>query len=82
MRKIKTDELQKEYRKEDLGKGVRGRYFESYKKGTNLVLISPEVAEFFPTEKSVNDVLRSFIAIAKKTRSNTAKGPQKIKMHG
>ena len=82
MRKIKTDELQKEYRKEDLGKGVRGKYYESYKKGTNLVLISPEVAEFFPTEKSVNDVLRSVIAIAKKARGNTTKNSHKIKMYG
>lgn len=67
MKKTETDELRKEYRREDLGKGVRGKYYDSYKKGTNLVLISPDVAEVFPSEEAVNDALRSLIAIAQKT---------------
>jgi hypothetical protein len=68
----KTDELRKEYTREDLGKGVRGKYFEAYKKGTNLVLISPDVAEVFPTEKAVNEALRSLISIARKTAGGRA----------
>ena len=68
MRKDKEyDELRPEYRREDLGKGVRGKYFESYQKGTNLVLISPDVAKAFPTEKAVNEALRSLIDLAQKS---------------
>lgn len=66
MKKAKSDELRTEYNSEDLGKGVRGKYFESYQKGTNLVLLSPDVAKVFPTEDAVNEVLRSLIQIAKK----------------
>jgi hypothetical protein len=43
MRKIKaSDELRPEYKREDLGTGVRGKYFEEYRKGNNLVLLSPK----------------------------------------
>jgi len=39
MRKVKiSDELCPEYKREDLGVGIRGKYFEKYSKGTNLVL--------------------------------------------
>lgn len=55
MKKVKTsDELRPEYKLEDLGVGVRGKYFESYCNGTNLVLLSPDVAKVFLTEKAVN----------------------------
>lgn len=66
-----NDELRPEYRREDLGKGVRGKYFESYQKGTNLVLISPDVAKAFPTEKAVNEALRSLIDLAQKSTGIT-----------
>ncbi len=58
------DDLRPEYRREDLGKGVRGKYYHEYTKGTNLVLLSPDVAEAFPTADSVNEALRSLIRIA------------------
>jgi hypothetical protein len=66
MRKTKTDELRPEYRREDLGRGVRGKYLESYRSGINLVLLSPDVAEAFPTEEAVNDALRLLIRLAKR----------------
>ena len=72
MRKAKeTDELRAEYRREDLGIGVRGKYFESYGKGTNLVLLSPDVAKVFTTEEEVNQALRSLISLAKKSAGRT-----------
>jgi hypothetical protein len=68
MKKVKeSDDLRPEYRREDLGRGVRGKYFESYQKGTNLVLLSPDVAKAFPTEEAVNEALRSLIHIAQKS---------------
>jgi hypothetical protein len=32
----KRDELRPEYKREDLGPGVRLKYFDAYQKGTNL----------------------------------------------
>jgi len=72
MKKVKaSDELRPHYRREDLGVGVRGKYFESYRKGTNLVLLSPDVAKVFTTEEEVNEALRSLISLAKKTTGRT-----------
>lgn len=69
MKKVETDELRVEYCRKDLGTGVRGKHYESYQKGTNLVLIRPEVAQAFPTEEAVNDALISLIEIAQKSIS-------------
>ncbi len=65
MKKTKAHTLRSEYRREDLGKGVRGKYLKAYRSGTNLVLLRPEVAAVFPTEKAVNDALSSLIQVAK-----------------
>jgi hypothetical protein len=62
-----SDELRPVYRREDLGEGMRGKYFESYRKGTNLALLSPDVAKVFPTEEAVNEALRSPIDLAQKS---------------
>jgi hypothetical protein len=73
MRKTKaSDELRPVYKREDLGVGVRGKYFESYTKGTNLVLLSPDVAKVFTTEEEVNEALRSLITLAKKSTGRTS----------
>ncbi len=69
MKKVKSEELRPLYNREDLGPGVRGKYFESYQKGTNLVLLSPDVAKAFPTEEAVNKALRSLINLAQKSMS-------------
>ena len=72
MKKVrKSDELRPEYRREDLGPGVRGKYFESYQEGTNLVLLSPDVAKVFPTDEAVNEALRSLIKLAEKSTGLT-----------
>lgn len=72
MKKAKvSDELRPEYKREDLGVGVRGKYFESCSKGTNLVLLSPDVAKVFTTEEEVNEALRSLITLAKKSTGRT-----------
>ncbi len=65
MKKVKDqdDEMRSEYKGEDLGVGVRGKYHEAYKEGHNLVLLKPEVAKAFPSEEAVNDALLSLIEI-------------------
>lgn len=74
MRKAKaSDELRREYKREDLGVGVRGKYFEDYSKGTNLVLLSPDVAKVFSSEEAVNETLRSLINLAEKSTGRTVR---------
>ena len=79
MKKAKSEELRPEYRREDLGPGVRGKYFESYQKGTNLVLLSPDLAQAFPTEEAVNDALRSLIELAQKSIGLTRRSTERAK---
>ena len=54
-------ELRREYNLKRLKGGVRGKYAARYRQGTNLVLLSPNVAEYFPNEQSVNKALRRLI---------------------
>lgn len=61
-------EIRTEYRREDLGNGVRGRYFARYTKGTNLVLLDARVAKAFPTAEAVNEALLGLLALTEKTR--------------
>jgi hypothetical protein len=68
---VKDDELRPEYKREELGVGVRGKYFDEYNKGTNLVLLSPDVAKAFPTEEAVNQALRSLIEIAQRSTAQS-----------
>lgn len=60
-------ELRSEYKKSDLGRGVRGKYYGDFTAGTNLVLLSPDVASIFKDEKSVNDALRSLVNLARES---------------
>lgn len=71
MKTVKHEEMRKEYKREDLGKGTRGKYFNEYKKGTNLVLLSPDVAKVFPDDASVNKALRSLMKIARQSTGLT-----------
>ena len=59
------DELRREYDLSKLKGGVRGKYATRYQVGTDLVLLSPDVAEYFPNEQSVNRALRKLIHVAK-----------------
>jgi len=74
MKKAKSpasDDLRPEYRREDLGKGVRGKYFAAYQKGSNLVLLSPDVAKAFPNSEAVNEALRSLLQLTERTKKLT-----------
>jgi hypothetical protein len=66
-KRVRRDELRREYELSKLKGGVRGKYTARYRAGTNLVLLSPDVAEYFPDEQSVNRALRTLIQGAKGT---------------
>jgi len=54
------DEMLPEY---DLTGGVRGKYVERYRQGTNVVLLEPELAKVFTSSEAVNDALRELVRI-------------------
>ena len=48
----------------DFANGVRGKYYEQYRSGTNVVLLDPDVADVFHDSASVNEALRLLIKLA------------------
>jgi hypothetical protein len=66
MKKTNRDpDMLKEY---DFSRGVRGKYAKRYAQGSNVVVIDPDVAEYFPDHDSVNESLRSLVSLIKKRR--------------
>ncbi len=64
MKKMQNDpDMLDEY---DFSGGVRGKYAKRYAEGTNVVVLDPDVAEYFSDHESVNESLRSLVAIIKK----------------
>lgn len=67
------DELRPEYDLASLLEGgVRGKYAEQYRAGTNLVLLQPDVAAAFPDEQAVNDALRLVIQLTRIPAAKTS----------
>ena len=60
----RNDELRGEYDFSSLTGGVRGKYHERVRSGTNLVLLDPDVAKAFPTPEAVNRALRMLTEVA------------------
>jgi len=55
------DDLRPECDRSDLKGGVRGKYLDRYRAGTNLALLAPDVRAAFPTDDDVNRALRSLM---------------------
>lgn len=71
MKKTHDDpDLLEEY---DFSRGVRGKYAKRYAEGTNVVVLDPDVAAYFPDHDSVNESLRSLVSIIR--RHGKAKHP-------
>ena len=45
----------------DFSGGVRGKYAARYRRGTNLIVLDPDVAKQFKDSKAVNRALRSLL---------------------
>ena len=50
----------------DFSKARRGKYARRYAKGTNLVILAPDVAKVFPDSQSANEALRALARIARR----------------
>lgn len=66
MKRMRKDsDMLEEY---DFSKGTQGKYAKKYNKGTNVVVIDPDIAKFFPDHDSVNQALRSLMGIIKRQK--------------
>jgi hypothetical protein len=63
-RSNQDDNMLDEY---DFRGGDRGKYARRYAEGSNVVVLSPEVAEAFPDSESVNEALRALMDIARRS---------------
>lgn len=57
----------------------QGKYVERYRRGTNLVLLEPDIARFFSSDKDVNQALRlvlkmNAIPLRKRRRASKQQG--------
>ncbi len=46
----------------DFTGGVRGKYYERYRQGTNIVLLEPDLAKVFRDSAVVNQALREYLS--------------------
>jgi len=72
-----SDEMRPEY---DFSQGVRGKHYQAYRAGTNVVFLDADIAEVFADSASVNQALRLLVKLARtqvptKSRPNTALQP-------
>ena len=66
------EEILPEYDAELLRGGVRGKYAQRFREGTNIVVLEPDIAAAFPDSQSVNTALRALLEIARRqTRSKS-----------
>jgi Protein of unknown function (DUF2442) len=57
----RNGDMRPEYDFRSMKGGVRGKYVERVRESTNIVVIEPEVAEAFPTERAVNEALKGVL---------------------
>ncbi len=46
----------------DFTGGMRGKYAKAFAQGTNLIMLDPDVAQFFPDAEATNEALRRILA--------------------
>lgn len=56
------DTLRDEYSEELIKSGVRGKYTKSYREGSSIVLLDPDLHKIFPDSEAVNRALREYVS--------------------
>lgn len=59
----KSDQDIPELKREQLGVGVRGKYFKHITQGSPVVVLLSEIQEAFPTSEAVNKALASMLPL-------------------
>ena len=62
-----------ELKRDELGKGVRGKYLKHFLQGSNVVVLQPEIQKAFPNSAAVNKALASMLAFAQETQGLTGR---------
>jgi len=71
--KPSIDDLRPEY-DFDYSKAVRGKYYQRLlEEGSNVIVLDPEIAKAFHDSASVNEALRSLLAITQSTKRLTSR---------
>ena len=68
-KEVERDSMRPEY---DFSTGTRGAHHEAYRRGTNVVLLEPDVAEVFRDSAAVNAALRALAQVARTHAKSTA----------
>jgi hypothetical protein len=80
MKKVQSPEQDHDLLEEyDFSHGVRGKYVNRLADGSNMVILSPDVAAAFPTSEAVNDALRLLIKVAETAHKPLQKSPRKTR---
>ena len=66
MKKIRHERRKGMLPEYDFSKGVRGKYAKRYAAGSNIVVLSPDMAKVFRTSESVNRALRTLVRVGGK----------------
>ncbi len=67
MKKMQKDkDMLEEY---DFSQAIIGKYSQKYAEGTNVIVIDPDIARYFPDNETVNQALRSLVEIIKKQKN-------------
>ena len=67
-RKVVNGEMRPEY---DFSNAVRGKYYKRVMKGSNVVILDPDVAAMFGTSQAVNEALRNLVHVTQETERHT-----------
>ncbi len=67
MKSAKTEMLL-EY---DFSKGIRGKYVRRFTRGSNVVVLAPDLAKMFRNSQSVNKALRLLVKSGRAKRATT-----------
>jgi hypothetical protein len=76
------DELRPEYKRSDFDVLVRGKYVEKLKRGSNIVVLDPRVAQAFPSSEAVNEALLSLLELTEKTTRLTRRSSRRARVGG
>ncbi len=67
MKKMQKDsDILEEY---NFSNGIQGKYAKRYSERTNMIVIEPDIAKFFPDHDSVNQALRALTEIIKRQKT-------------
>ena len=77
-RKPKVSEVHEMRPEYDFSRGVRGKHAARFAKGTNIVVLDPDVAKVFRDSESVNETLRALLPILARRRKRVVREEQSV----